>query len=128
METLYLPQSHTGTSIAKVLESILEFWGLKSEQQICITTDNGSNMVAAITNLGWTHLSCFGQNLNLAVTNSMKGEGRITQAVGVCKKVVQYLHIVGKKEVALLRHKLQKGYLITLLSPIDLLGGDHNTR
>ena len=109
METLYLPQSHTGTSIAKVLESILEFWGLKSEQQICITTDNGSNMVAAITNLGWTHLSCFGQNLNLAVTNSMKGEGRITQAVGVCKKVVQYFAHSWKKRSSLTEAQVAKG-------------------
>ena len=49
LETLYLPQNHTGTNIAEALESILESWSLKSEQQICITTDNGSNMVAAIT-------------------------------------------------------------------------------
>ena len=90
LETLYLPQNHAGTNIAEALESILESWSLKSEQQICITTDNGSNMVAAITKLGWSHLSCFGHNLNLGVTNAMKEEDRITRAVGVCKKVVQH--------------------------------------
>ena len=59
-------------------------------QQICVATDNESNMVTAITKLGWTNLSCFGHNLNLAVTNAMKKEDRITRAVGVCKKVVQH--------------------------------------
>ena len=67
LETLYLSQNHTGTNIAEALESILESWSLKSEQQICITTDNGSNMVAAITKLGWSHLSCFGHTVDLEI-------------------------------------------------------------
>ena len=52
LETLYLPQNYTGTNIAEPLESILESWSLKSEQQTYISTDNGSNMIAAITKLG----------------------------------------------------------------------------
>ena len=95
-------------TVAEALESIIESWHLNSEQQICITTDNGSNMVAAITKLGWTHLSCFGYNLNLAVTNAIKKEDRITRAVGVCKKVVQHFAHSWKKGIALRRHKLQK--------------------
>ena len=128
METLYLPQNHTGINIADALESILESWSLKSEQQVCITTDNGSNMVAAITRLGWNHLYCFGHNLNLAVTNAIKDDPRITRAVGVCKEVVQHFSHSWKKEVALLRHKLQKDFLIIPSSQIALLGGGHNTR
>ena len=62
---LYLAQNHTGTNIAEAHESILESWSLKSQQQLCITTDNGLNMVAAISKLGWSHFSCFGHNLNL---------------------------------------------------------------
>ena len=85
-------------------------------------------MVAAIVKLGWTHLFCFGYNLNLVVTHSMKDEDSMTRAVGVYKKVVQHFAHSWKKEVALLRHKLQKGFLIILLSLIALLGGDHNTR
>ena len=96
LKMLYLPQNHTGTTIAEALESILESWGLKFEQQICITTDE-SNMVAAVAKLGWTHLSCFGHNLNLAVTNSMKDEDSITRAVGVCKRVVQHFAHSWKK-------------------------------
>ena len=47
-------------------------------------------MIAAINRLGWTHLSCFGHNLNLAITNALKDEPRVARAVGICKKVVQH--------------------------------------
>ena len=85
-------------------------------------------MVSAITKLGWSHLSCFGHNLNLGVTNAMKEEDRIIRAVGVCKKVVQHFAQSWKKDIALQRYKLQKSFLIIHLSLIALLGGDHNTR
>ena len=84
LETLYLSQDHTGINIADALESILESWSLNSEKQVCITTDNRSNIIAANNRLGWTHLSCFSHNLNLAITNG------VARAVGVCKKVVQH--------------------------------------
>ena len=34
LETLYLPQDHTGINIADALESILESWSLKSEKPL----------------------------------------------------------------------------------------------
>ena len=109
LETLYLPQDHTGISIADALETILESWNLKSEQQVCITTDNGSNMVAAIDRLGWDHLSCFGHNLNLAVTNALKDETRVTRAIAVCKKVVQHFAHSWKKRRSLTEAQITKG-------------------
>ena len=90
-------------------------------QEIYVATDNGSNMVTAVTKLGWTNLSCFGHNLNLAVTNAMKEEDRITNAIGVCKKVVQHFAHSWKTEIALQRHKFQKGFFIIRLSLIALL-------
>ena len=71
-----------------MLESILESWNLKTDQLICLTTDNGSNVVSAASTLGWTVLSCFGHNLNLAVTNATKDDARISRAIGVCKIIV----------------------------------------
>ena len=85
-------------------------------------------MVAAITRSGWNHLSCFGHNLNLVVTNATKDDPRVIRAVGVCKKGLQHFSHSWKKEVALLRHKLQKDFLIIPLSQIAQLGGGHNTR
>ena len=39
LETLFLHQDHTGENIAEVLESILEAWNLKTDQQVCLTTE-----------------------------------------------------------------------------------------
>ena len=88
LETLYLPQDHTGENITEALTHILESWSLDAKQQVCLTTDNGTNILAATVELGWTRLSCFGHNLNLGVTNAIKDEPRISRAVGVCKKIV----------------------------------------
>ena len=72
-------------------------------------TDNGSNMVAAIDRLGWDHLSCFGHNLNLAVTNALKDETRVTRAIAVCKKVVQHFAHSWKKRRSLTEAQITKG-------------------
>ena len=61
--------------------------------------DNRSNMIAAINRLGWTHLSCFGHNLNLAVPNALKDESRVARAVlEYVKKLYNILHICSWKQ------------------------------
>lgn len=38
-------------------------------KMVCITTDNGANLVATTGKLGWPWLYCFGHNLHLAVSH-----------------------------------------------------------
>ena len=58
-----------------------------------ITTDNGSNVTAPVKILGWNGLSCFGHNLHLAITNSIKDD-RISRAIGIAYKIVgAFAHI-----------------------------------
>ena len=38
--------------------------------------------------LGWNGLSCFGHNLHLTITNSMKDDDRISGAIGIAHKIV----------------------------------------
>ena len=52
------------------MQDMLEQWQLDPNKQVCITTDNGSNVKKAVQELEWHHLFCFGHNLNLAITNS----------------------------------------------------------
>ena len=116
LQTLYLPQEHTGENIVDALLGTLESWNLDPTKQTCITTDNGSNMISAVNNhLNWTNLSCFGHNLNLAIENSLKNDTRITRALGVCRRLVStFSHSWSKKlteaqrELNLLQH-----YLVT---------------
>ena len=42
-------------------------------------------------------MSCFGHNLHLVVTNSMKDDVHISRAFGVCRNWLDHLPIVAKK-------------------------------
>jgi len=89
LQTLYFPTDHTGQNIADGLKDILSQWGLDASKQVCITTDNGSNFISAIrSHLAWPYLTCFGHNLNLAISNSIKGDPRVQRALGICRKIV----------------------------------------
>ena len=74
-------------------------WEIDVSKQVCLTTDNGSNIVCATEScLGWTHLSCFGHNLHLAVQNSTKNDRKVDRALGVCKKLVSTFSHSWKKK------------------------------
>ena len=64
LQTLFMPQDHTADNIAESMAETLDAWGLKAANQVCLTTDNGRNIVCATTRrLNWNHLPCFGHNL-----------------------------------------------------------------
>ena len=43
-----MPQDHTGVNISQAIQSILESWALPENKLAYITTDNGSNVIAAV--------------------------------------------------------------------------------
>lgn len=45
LQTSYFPDDHTGENLSQGLRDALASWGLCEEQQVSITTDNGSNIV-----------------------------------------------------------------------------------
>ena len=67
LQTSYFPDDHTGQLIAQGLRESLESWGLDEELMVCITTDNGANVVKAVGLNDWTRLQCFGHRLHLAI-------------------------------------------------------------
>ena len=75
-------------NIADALESTLESWNLAQNKQVCLTTDSGSNIINATRQLKWTRLACFGHNLHLAITKSIKDDRRCSRVSGVCHKLV----------------------------------------
>ena len=88
LQAQFLLVDHTGVNLAEAVVSTLDSWDLKPERQVCLTTDNGSNIINAAERLGWTRLSCFGHNLHLAITKSIKNGARCNRAFGVCRKIV----------------------------------------
>ena len=88
LATHFLPEDHTGQVISEALEATLEEWGLSPDKQVCLTTDSGSNIIAAANILNWTRLSCFGHNLHLAITKAIQDDTRCTRALAVARKIV----------------------------------------
>ena len=87
LQTTFLQHDHTGENLAEVFTETLTSWGLHAENQVCLTTDSGSNIVHAAGTLKWTRLACFGHNLHLAVTNSLNKDPRCNRALGVACKI-----------------------------------------
>ncbi|XP_073344944.1 E3 SUMO-protein ligase ZBED1-like [Pagrus major] len=100
LQTSYFPDDHTGELIAQGLRESLESWGLDEELMVCITTDNGANVVKAVGLNDWTRLQCFGHRLHLAIEASVK-DHRIERAVGVCKKIVSAFSYTNKRRKAM---------------------------
>ncbi|XP_060785451.1 E3 SUMO-protein ligase ZBED1-like [Neoarius graeffei] len=87
LQTAFFPEDHTGEALAQGLKDVLASWSLNKDKLTCITTDNGQNIVKAISLNDWTRLQCFGHRLHLAIENAMK-DSRVERAVGLCKKIV----------------------------------------
>ncbi|KAL0170634.1 hypothetical protein M9458_035230, partial [Cirrhinus mrigala] len=67
LQTAYFPDDHTAEILSAGLEDALASWGLSEDRQVCITTDNGANIVKAVSLKNWTRLQCFGHRLHLAI-------------------------------------------------------------
>uniref|UniRef100_A0AAR2K029 BED-type domain-containing protein n=1 Tax=Pygocentrus nattereri TaxID=42514 RepID=A0AAR2K029_PYGNA len=100
LETSYLPEDHTGQNIANDLREFLQSWRLKEENQVCVTTDSGANVVKAVKLNNWSRLSCFGHRLHIAIGKSLK-DTRVDRAVSVGKKIVSAFSHSWKRQRAL---------------------------
>lgn len=104
LETSYTPESHTAEHLSECLQLGLHDWGLDEKKLSCITTDNGANIVAAVRQLGWPWLNCFGHNLHLAVTNGVNSEAaRTGRAIGLCRSLVSVFSQSWKKKKELIK-------------------------
>ena len=75
LSTLFFPEDHSGENLSDAIKKMLRSWNFDNKIQVCLTTDNGSNILSAVKAiLGWTHLPCFGHNLHLAIGNSLKDD------------------------------------------------------
>ena len=83
LQTSFMPEDHTGENLVEAMKCSLEAWELDESKQVCLTTDSGANIVNAASRLDWMRLSCFGHNLYLAITNSIKCDDRCTRALGL---------------------------------------------
>ena len=121
LQTQFLPEDHTGENLAEAMEATLDSWGLTNKKQVCLTTDSGSNIINAAARLKWPRLACFGHNLHLAITNSIKNDRRCSRAIGVSHKVVAAFLQSWKRKQDLTKVQISLGLkqhsLIAVITP-----------
>ena len=96
---MLLPVDHTGENIVDAIKCTHDTWNLLKEKLVCITTDNGANIIKAADVLNYQRLPCFGHCLNLAVTNTLKDDARVSRALGLARKIVSSFSMSWKKGV-----------------------------
>ena len=45
LNAMYFPQDHNGENLADAIKHTLKVWELYSKNQVCLTTNNGSNIL-----------------------------------------------------------------------------------
>ena len=88
LDTVPLFEDHTGQNICDAFQDILDNWKLDPRKLVATTTDNGANYVAAFQILDWMRVSCFGHNLNLAISKAI-GIASVQRAISRCHSLVE---------------------------------------
>ncbi|XP_056022020.1 E3 SUMO-protein ligase ZBED1-like [Ostrea edulis] len=92
LQTRHLDVSHTGVNIGQVLREAVREWGLPTETDIPLVTDNASNMdIAAKTADLQPHIGCFAHTVNLACQRGLKVPA-LGRLLGRIRKVVCFFH------------------------------------
>ena len=91
LATVEVPMEHTAENIKKVVTDILLEYGIE-EKVIAATTDNGTNIVKAISELlEFFHMPCVRHTLNLAVKKCFE-LNQVARALARVCKLVGHFH------------------------------------
>ena len=86
LQVRQVKERHTGNNVASDLKAVTTEWNLDSKVT-GVTTDNTSNMVAALVLLPWPRMPCFAHTLQLAVKDGLKVQA-VADILTRCKKIV----------------------------------------
>ena len=96
LDTVPLFSDHTGQNIAEAFQDVLANWNISMSRVTASTTDNGSNFVAAFGSMECEWLSCFGHNLNLAVSKAVQID-RVQRCIRKCHSLIEVFSRSWKK-------------------------------
>ena len=103
LDTREFLEAHTASNIATELEAVLDEWDLSSLNIGAVVTDNGSNIVRAVNDLGWMNFNCFSHTLQLAVIEGTSTP-EISKSLGRCRRLAGHFHH-SSKSTDLLKQK-----------------------
>ena len=98
LQTQFLPEDHNAENLGEAMTITLESWDLNASNQVCLITNNGSNLIKAAADFNWPRLSCFGHNLHLTITKALKDDQRCVRALGVSRKTVSSISSSWKRK------------------------------
>ncbi|XP_026484617.2 E3 SUMO-protein ligase ZBED1-like [Vanessa tameamea] len=116
LTTTLLTESHTADHLKDVVHQIFTEWEIR-DKVICITTDNGANIVKMVRLLGLRSMPCFAHTLNLVVEYSLKVPGLI-DLIEKCKKIVKYFK---KSNIATLTLRKEQKERNPNVEPLQLI-------
>lgn len=117
LETARMKKEHTAENIADDIRRVCNEWDIL-HKVCCIVTDNGANIVAAVTKcLQIKHVPCFAHTLNLIVQSAIKNSEEVRQVREKVKAIVTFFHhsVKASDKLAEIQEEkgLQKKKLIT---------------
>lgn len=92
LETARMKKDHTAENIAEELKRVMSAWEI-GNKVCCIVTDNGANIVSAVTKVMQVrHLPCFVHTLNLVVKDAIKSTSEVKAVQEKIKAIVSFFH------------------------------------
>lgn len=69
---VHFEMDHTAENICEILKEKLSDWDLNINQLGACTTDNGANILKAISNFDVQHVPCFGNTINIGINRALQ--------------------------------------------------------
>lgn len=91
LETLGFKRTPSTDAIAGSLRRIAQAWEI-SEKVVALVADDAANVVAAVESVGWTHVPCFANKLEQAVSEAVKADANVQELRNKCSRIVSFFH------------------------------------
>lgn len=106
LSLVQLSSNHTAELLEQTMLQVFKEWNIDTKKIVSITTDNGSNMVAAVkSSFEPQHVPCFAHTLNL-VTETAVSHEKIEPIIKKVRGVVKYI-----KNSVIMSDKLRKAQM-----------------
>ena len=102
-KTIEVTDAHTDAHTADVIQSILEDYGRKDQQNAkdWAVTDSATNMKKPVAELGWPRIQCFAHALHSTLIKSSKDTPDVVDLTSKSRKTVKYFSASTKKSFKL---------------------------
>ncbi|KAJ8930739.1 hypothetical protein NQ314_016430 [Rhamnusium bicolor] len=88
LECVEFSERHTAKNLAERLTDVAKAWKIEHKISACVS-DNANNIVAAIRECKWRHLSCFAHSINLVVQRAIQVES-VSGIISKIKSTVEH--------------------------------------